>query len=40
MLDKTFTPAEVEARIYEAWEDGGAFRAGRPGGRARRPSPS
>ena len=32
MLDKNFRPDEVEARLYAAWEDSGAFRAGaRPG---------
>ena len=32
MLDKTFTPQEVEQRIYAQWEASGAFRAGhRPG---------
>src|SRR5258708_6680194 len=32
MLDKTFHPAEVEARLYTQWEDSGAFRAGaKPG---------
>jgi valyl-tRNA synthetase len=33
MLDKTYRPAEVEARIYAAWEAAGAFRpsgAGEP----------
>ncbi|MBV9249908.1 MAG: valine--tRNA ligase [Acetobacteraceae bacterium] len=25
MLDKTFTPGEVEARLYEGWESSGAF---------------
>ncbi|WP_436641421.1 valine--tRNA ligase [Microbaculum sp. FT89] len=30
MLDKTFTPSEVESRIYESWESAGVFRAGRP----------
>ncbi len=30
MIDKTYQPAAVEARIYEAWETAGAFRAGRP----------
>jgi valyl-tRNA synthetase len=29
MLDKTFTPTEVEGRIYAQWMDSGAFRAGR-----------
>jgi valyl-tRNA synthetase len=32
MLDKTFHPKEVEARLYALWEESGAFRAGdRPG---------
>jgi valyl-tRNA synthetase len=30
MMDKTFHPAEVESRIYAAWEQAGAFRCGRP----------
>ena len=30
MMDKTFDPAAVEARISAAWEAGDAFRAGRP----------
>jgi valyl-tRNA synthetase len=30
MIEKTYRPAEVEARIYAAWESAGAFRAGRP----------
>ncbi|KQP93128.1 valine--tRNA ligase [Methylobacterium sp. Leaf117] len=30
MMDKTFDPAAVEARIAAAWETGGAFKAGRP----------
>jgi valyl-tRNA synthetase len=33
MLDKTYRPAEVEARVYAAWETAGAFRPavdGRP----------
>jgi valyl-tRNA synthetase len=29
-MEKTYQPAEVEGRIYAAWEDAGAFRAGRP----------
>ncbi|MBU6443422.1 MAG: valine--tRNA ligase [Alphaproteobacteria bacterium] len=29
MLDKTFSPAAVEGRIYAEWEASGAFRAGR-----------
>lgn len=33
MLDKTFNPQEAEARLYELWEESGAFRAG-AGGRA------
>ncbi len=33
MLDKHFTPADIEARLYEAWEASGAFRANqRPDG--------
>jgi valyl-tRNA synthetase len=30
MMDKTFDPAAVEARIARLWEEAGAFRAGRP----------
>src|SRR5438045_9250522 len=30
MIDKTYQPNEVEGRIYAAWEDAQAFRAGRP----------
>src|ERR687897_1856874 len=30
MVDKTFDPAAVEARVAERWEEAGAFRAGRP----------
>jgi valyl-tRNA synthetase len=29
-MEKTYQPAEVEPRIYGAWESSGAFRAGRP----------
>jgi valyl-tRNA synthetase len=29
MMDKTFEPATVEARVSEAWEKAGAFKAGR-----------
>ena len=25
MLDKTYRPAEVEAKLYRAWEEGGGF---------------
>jgi valyl-tRNA synthetase len=28
MLEKTYEPSAVEARIYEAWEQAGAFKAG------------
>jgi valyl-tRNA synthetase len=28
-LDKTFTPADIEARLYKGWEDGGYFKPGR-----------
>ena len=37
MLDKTYQPSAVEARIYAAWEAAGAFRAGRPERRNARP---
>ncbi|HLL28835.1 MAG TPA: valine--tRNA ligase [Xanthobacteraceae bacterium] len=30
MLEKTYQPADVEDRIYRAWEAAGAFNAGRP----------
>ena len=30
MIEKTYQPAAVEGRIYDAWEKAGAFRAGRP----------
>src|SRR5215203_1005399 len=30
MMDKTFDPAAVEARIAARWEEAGAFRASRP----------
>jgi valyl-tRNA synthetase len=30
MIEKTYRPAEVEARIYATWESAGAFRCGRP----------
>ncbi len=30
MLEKTYQPAEIEARIYRAWEAADAFKAGRP----------
>jgi valyl-tRNA synthetase len=30
MIEKTYRPAEVEARIYATWESAGAFRAARP----------
>ena len=29
MLDKTFSPADIEARLYEEWESRGFFKAGR-----------
>jgi valyl-tRNA synthetase len=31
MMDKTFEPAAIEARIAARWEEAGVFRAGRPG---------
>lgn len=30
MLDKTFMPSEVEGRLYQQWEDTGAFSCGAP----------
>jgi valyl-tRNA synthetase len=30
MIEKTYQPAEIERRIWGAWEDAQAFRAGRP----------
>jgi len=30
MIDNRYQPAAVEGRIYAAWEEAGAFRAGRP----------
>src|SRR5246500_5150596 len=30
MIENRYHPAEVESRIYKAWEDAAAFRAGRP----------
>ena len=29
MLDTKFSPAEIEARLYKAWEEGGYFKPGR-----------
>ncbi|MGI8527591.1 MAG: class I tRNA ligase family protein, partial [Pseudolabrys sp.] len=29
MIDKNYQPSQVESRIYRAWEEAGAFRAGR-----------
>jgi valyl-tRNA synthetase len=31
MLEKTFNPQEAEARLYDLWEESGAFRAGAGG---------
>src|SRR5262245_57823530 len=36
-MEKTYQPAEVEGRIYAAWETYGAFRAGRPERRGAEP---
>jgi len=30
MIEKTYQPSDVEGRIYQAWEQAGAFKAGRP----------
>jgi valyl-tRNA synthetase len=37
MIDKTYQPSEVEGRIYQAWEQAGAFKAGRPERAAAKP---
>src|SRR3954462_4690285 len=37
MIDKTYQPSDVEGRIYRAWEEAGAFRAGRPERRGAEP---
>ncbi len=39
-MEKTFDAAEAEARIYAAWEQAGAFRAGANASRPPRPSAS
>ena len=30
MIEKNYQPAEIEPRIRAAWDDAGAFKAGRP----------
>src|ERR1700710_954606 len=37
MIEKTYQPADIEARMSRLWEDAGAFRAGRPERRDARP---
>src|SRR5438128_9185494 len=37
MIDKTYQPSAVEGRIYDKWEEAGAFRAGRPERRDKKP---
>src|SRR5215469_383226 len=37
MIDKTYLASEVEPRTYAAWEEAGAFRAGRPERRHAKP---
>jgi valyl-tRNA synthetase len=37
MIDKTYQPAEVEGRIYAAWEAAAAFQCGRPERRGAQP---
>jgi valyl-tRNA synthetase len=37
MIEKTYQPSAVEGRIYAKWEQGGAFRSGRPDRLAARP---
>ncbi|MDR3467013.1 MAG: valine--tRNA ligase [Xanthobacteraceae bacterium] len=37
MIEKTYQPGEIEGRISQAWEQAGAFRAGRPDRKDARP---
>ena len=37
MIEKNYQPAEIEGRISRAWEDAGAFKAGRPERKAAKP---
>ena len=37
MIEKTYQPADIEARISSAWEQEGAFKAGRPDRRDEQP---
>src|SRR6266481_4832232 len=37
MIEKTYDPADVERRMWAAWEDAQAFAAGRPERRAAKP---
>ncbi len=37
MIEKNYQPAEIEGRISRAWEDAGAFKAGRPERRDAKP---
>jgi valyl-tRNA synthetase len=37
MIDKTYQPAELEARMSRLWEEAGAFKAGRPERRSAKP---
>src|SRR5690349_5363368 len=37
MLEKTYQPAAIEARVHEEWIEAGAFRAGRPERQSARP---
>src|SRR5262245_4945421 len=37
MLEKTYDPADIEARIHAAWESAGAFKCGRPERKGARP---
>src|SRR5215207_9476352 len=37
MLEKTYQPADIEARIHDTWEKAEAFRAGRPERAAAKP---
>ena len=37
MIEKNYQPAEIEGRMSRAWEDAGAFKAGRPERRDAKP---
>jgi len=40
MIEKNYQPGDIESRMSRAWEDAGAFKAGRPERRHANRSPS